>query len=177
MYFVKGLRHVQPYLDHCLTYPNTELIQAPHYMLTHIYQGGVYCVPNASIRIKRLRDIDNVVRRKTGVNWSFYGMKQADGLHRRLMLRGYEDEAICAEVNKAYPLSRWSKADVLAYVKAKKLPQPVNYGLKKQSSGLSFDPLVFEWLRSNYPDDLEMIYQAFPLSRQILFEYDAIPKV
>ena len=173
MYFVKDLRHVQPYLDHALSYGNTELTQVPHYMLTSIYREGVYCVPNPAIPVKRLKHIDEVVRRQTGIGWSFYGMKQVDGLHRRLMLRSYEDEMICRESNKVYPLSRWSRDEVMAYIKAKRLPVPVNYGLKKQSAGLSFDPKVFDWLRSHYPDDLEKIYAAFPMSRQILFEYDA----
>lgn len=178
MYFVKGMRHIQPYLDHAQRYPNVELMQVPHYMLTDIYKAGVYCPPNANIRVKKLRDVDAAIRQATGIGWSFYGMRQTDGLHRMLMLRTYEDGTFCEATKKVYPLSHWKKDDVLAYIKAKRLPMPVNYGLKKASSGLSFDPVVFNWLRTNYPDDLERIYKAFPLSKIILYEYDKqVPEI
>lgn len=168
MYFVKGLAHVQPYLTHAAGYGNTEIMEVPHYMLTHIYREGVYCLPNSSMPVKRLKHVDEEARKRTGIEWSFYGMKQVDSLQRRLMLRGYENETICLPTQKAYPLSKWGKQDVLAYLKAKRLPVPISYGQGKQSAGLSFDPAVLAWLRDRHPDDLEKIYRAFPMSRQIL---------
>lgn len=73
---------------------------------------------------------------KTGISYSFYGMKQSDGMNRCLMLRGYENEAI-SNTNKVYPLSKWKKSDVMAYIKAKKLPEPISYN-KNKSQGLTF---------------------------------------
>ena len=107
---------------------------------------------------------------KTGISYSFYGMKQSDGMNRCLMLRGYENEAI-SNTNKVYPLSKWKKSDVMAYIKAKKLPEPISYN-KNKSQGLTFLPEVFDYLRRHYPQDLEKIYKVFPLSRNILLRYD-----
>lgn len=117
-----------------------------------------------------LKDIDEAIRLKTGINYTFYGMKQADGLNRRLMLRGYENEAL-STTGKTYPLSKWKKADVLAYLKARRLPEPISY-TKEAGSGLWFDVKCFDYLRQHYPQDLEKIYRVFPLSRNILIRYD-----
>ena len=108
---------------------------------------------------------------KTGISYSFYGMKQSDSMNRCLMLRGYGNEAI-SNTNKVYPLSKWKKSDVMAYIKAKKLPEPISYN-KNKSQGLTFSPEVFDYLRRHYPQDLDKIYCVWPLARNILLRYDA----
>lgn len=171
MYFVKGLDHIEFNLRAVKArYPNVKVMQVPHWTLTRVLRCGLYCIPNPDIKLLSLKDIDEMVRARTGIRYSFYGMKQSDGLNRRLMLRGYENEAI-SNTNKVYPLSQWKKADVMSYVKARKLPEPIAYN-KNKSQGLTFIPEVFDYLRKNYPQDLERIYQQFPLSRSILIRYD-----
>lgn len=172
MYFVKDLRHIQPYLDHIKTYPNCRLIQVPHFMLTAIFNVGRYCAANPTVKVKTLKHVDAAVCKMTGIDWTFYGWKQADNMTRRIVLRQYTNEAISESTQKVYPLSLWKKGDVLAYIKAKRLPMPIDYKSAKASVGMQFDEEVFNWLRTNYPDDLERIYQTFPMSKQILFEYD-----
>lgn len=172
MYFVKDLRHIQPYLDHVSNYPNARLIQLPHFMLSSIFHVGRYCVPDPRIKVKTLKDVDAYARKITGIDCSFYGWKQADNMTRRIVLRTYKDSAICQATNKVYPLSLWKKGDVLAYIRERRLPQPIDYGSKKASVGVEFSAESFAWLRANYPDDLEKIYQVFPMSKEILFKYD-----
>lgn len=172
MYFVKDLRHIQPFLNHTATYPNVRLIQLPHFMLTSIFNVGRYCPPDPRIKIKHLKDVDAQARKQTGIECSFYGWKQADGMTRRIVLRQYKDQAICEATNKIYPLSLWKKGDILAYIAQKRLPKPVDYGSKRASVGVEFSPESFAWLRRYYPDDLERIYKVFPASREILFKYD-----
>ena len=89
---------------------------------------------------------------------------------RRLMLKGYEangyeNNGLC------YPLADYTQKEVLAYMRQHNLPQPIRYSLKA-SNGVGFSLDCFLWLRKNYPQDLERIYQVFPMSRRILFEYD-----
>lgn len=171
MYFVKGLEHIESNLRAVKArYKNVKIMQVPHWTLTRVLRCGLYCIPNPDIKLLSLKDIDEMVRMRTGITYTFYGMKQSDGLNRRLMLRGYENEAI-SNTHKVYPLSQWKKADVMAYVKAKKLPEPIAYN-KNKSQGLTFIPEVFDFLRVNYPRDLEKIYEQFPLSRSILIRYD-----
>lgn len=172
MYFVKNLEHIDKYLRFCkTTYSNVIIHQVPHWNMTYAIRGGLYCIPNPNVKLMTVKDVDESMRLKTGVRYSFYGMKQSDGLNRRLMLRGYEQEAI-STTNRVYPLSQWKKADVMAYIKQHKLPEPIAYSSQKKSQGLTFDADVFAYLRINYPEDIEKIYRAFPLSKQILLKYD-----
>lgn len=172
MYFVKGLDHIDNYLRAVkVRYSNVTILQVPHWTLTRVLRCGLYCIPNPHIKLLSLKDIDESVRMKTGILYSFYGMKQSDGMNRRLMLRGYESEAV-SKTSKVYPLSKWRKSDIMAYIKAKKLPEPISYN-KNKSQGLTFSPEIFDYLRRHYPQDLEKIYKVFPLSRNILLRYDA----
>jgi len=169
MYFVKDLEHINRYINWVkVKYSMIEFIQLPHWNLTYILRSGMYCVPNPKVKLLKLADIDNAMRLKFGINYVFYGMKKADSLNRRLMLNTYDN----GENNgKVYPLSDWTNKDVLAYMKLKKLPEPVRYS-KKASGGIGFNIECFLWMRENYSSDLQKILKAFPMSGKLLFDYD-----
>lgn len=171
MYFVKGLDHIENNLRAVkVRYRNVRIMQVPHWNLSRALRIGFCCVPNPNVKILSLKDVDNAARLKTGISYSFYGMKQADSMQRRIMLRGNENEAI-SSANKVYPLSHWKKADVLAYIKARRLPEPIAY-TKEAGNGLWFDAKCFSYMRDHYPQDLEKIYCVWPLARNILLRYD-----
>lgn len=171
MYFVKGLEHVDMYARYIKArYPNIEFVEVPHWNLTHVLRGGMYCVPNPDVKLLKLADVVNTLRIKYNIDYCFLGMKKADGMNRRLMLNGYAES--CYE-NKGlvYPLAEWTQKDVLAYMKMHRLPEPVRYS-KNASNGVGFNLDCFLWMRENYPQDLEKIYDVFPFSRRILYEHD-----
>ncbi len=174
MYFVKDLEHVNRYQRYCAKrYPRTEWVQVPHWNLTYIRRAGIYCEPEPDVKLKKLADVIAEVREATGIEWVFLGMKKADSLNRRLMLMQYESSQYTN--NKlAYPLAELTNREVLAYMKAAKLPAPVIYAPKngKASNGIGFNIECFLWMRENCPGDLERIYAEFPLSKRILFEHD-----
>ena len=91
-------------------------------------------------------------------------------MNRNLMLKGYEAKNY-ENNGMVYPLADWNQRDILAYMRQKRLPQPVRYSLKA-SNGVGFNLDCFLWLRENYPQDLEKIYKTFPMSERILWEYD-----
>lgn len=172
MYLVPGLSHIDRYLvDAQRRYKNIKVIQVPHFRLTTIHREGIYCKPRPIKKLLNLSDIDEQLRNETGIDWSFYGMKKSDGLNRRLMLMSYGDLPIQPKTKRAYPLSSLTNKDVLAYIRQRRLPAPVQYG-GKQSNGVDFNLDCFLWLRKHAPGDLEKIYKAYPLSKKILFEYD-----
>ena len=102
--------------------------------------------------------------------YTFLGMKKADGMNRRLMLKSYEGNNY-QNNGLVYPIANWTQKDVLAYMRQSNLPEPIRYSLKA-SSGAGFNLDCFLLLRENYPQDLQKIYKTFPMSERILFEYD-----
>lgn len=170
MYFVKGLEHIERWIAWVKRkYPKVEIIQVPHWNLTYLLRGGVYCTPNPKVKLLKLSDVIQSVRLKTGVRHVFLGMKKADGMNRNLMLKGYEGEGYIHD-GQVYPLAEMNQRQILAYMKQHGLPEPVRYGITA-SNGVGFNEACFVWLEKNCPADLEKIYEVFPMSRRILFEY------
>jgi 3'-phosphoadenosine 5'-phosphosulfate sulfotransferase (PAPS reductase)/FAD synthetase len=171
MYFVKDLEHINRWINWTKAkYPKIEFVQIPHWNLTYILRGGMYCVPNPKVKLLKLADVVKAMQLKYGVYYTFLGMKKADGMNRRLMLNGYkangyQNNGLC------YPLADWTQKEILAYMKLKGLPEPVRYS-KNASGGVGFNEECFLWMREHFPNDLEKIYAAFPMSRRILFKYD-----
>lgn len=171
MYFVRGLSHIDNWIRWVKKkYPKVEFMEVPHWNLTYILRGGLYCVPNPKVKLLKLADVIKAIRAKTGAYYTFLGMKKADGMNRNLMLKGYEAQGYEND-GLVYPLASWTQKDVKAYMKMKRLPQPVLYG-NKASNGLGFNVDCFKWMQEHYPQDLQKIYKTFPMSERILWEED-----
>ena len=171
MYFVKGLEHIERWIRWVqVRYPNVEFVQIPHWNLTYALRCGVYCIPNPNVKLMKLRDVVNNIMLKYKINHCFLGMKKADGMNRRLMLNTYAENNY-ENKGLVYPLAEWTQKDILAYMRQHRLPQPVRYG-KNASNGVGFNLDCFLWMREHFPQDLQKMYEAFPLSKRILFEYD-----
>lgn len=169
MYFVKDLDHINRWIGWVESkYPKIELVQVPHWSLTYILRSGLYCVPNPKVKLLKLADVVKAMRLRYGIYYTFLGMKKADGMNRRLMLKGYEptyeNKGMC------YPLADWTQKDILSYMRQHRLPTPVRYGLKA-SNGVGFNVDCFLWLEKNFPNDLKVIYKTFPMAIRILWEY------
>lgn len=169
MSFVKDLDHINGWIRWVKKkYPKVEFMQVPHWNLTYILRGGLYCVPNPKVKLLNLSKTIEALRLKTNCYYVFLGMKKADGMNRNLMLKGYESNGY-ENKGLVYPLASWTQKDVLAYMKHKRLPQPVRYS-SKAGGGVGFSKETFTWLEKHYPQDLEKIYKVFPMSERILFE-------
>lgn len=170
MYFVKDLEHIDRWVKWVKAkYPRIEFVQVPHWNLTYILRGGLYCVPNPKVKAIKLADVVKSMRLKYGIEYVFLGMKMADGMNRRLMLKGYEGNNY-ENNGLVYPLAEWNQKNILSYMRQHNLPEPVRYSLKA-SSGVGFNIDCMLWLDENYPQDLEKIYKVFPMSERILWEY------
>lgn len=169
MYFVKDLEHINGWIRWVKKkYPKVEFMEVPHWNLTYILRGGLYCVPNPKVKLWNLSKTIEALRLKTNCYYVFLGMKKADGMNRNLMLKGYEANGYEIK-GLVYPLASWTQKEVLAYMKQKRLPQPVRYS-SKAGGGVGFSKETFTWLEKHYPQDLEKIYKVFPMSERILFE-------
>ena len=180
MYIVKGLDHIEEYYRYAkMKYPNVEFIQVPHYALySYIKFGFMGCKMNPKQRLWTLSDITEKIRKQTGIEWACYGFKQSDGLNRRVMLRTYTEklglgkyEAISFKSKKFYPLSTYKNADIKAYIAKEHLKAPEAYGGKGQSQGTDITDLNYHlYLKKKYPQDLERIYEVFPMTRVVLLD-------
>lgn len=171
MYFVKGLEHVERWVRWVKAkYPNVEFVQVPHWNLTYILRSGLYCTPNPKVKLLSLKDVAIAMRKKYGCTYVYTGMKLADSMNRRLMLMTYK-ESNYENNGFVYPLAEWTQKEILSYMRQHNLPEPVRYD-KNASSGIGFNEACFLWMRERFPQDLEKIYEAFPLSRRILYEHD-----
>lgn len=171
MYFVKGLEHIERWIGWVKAkYPKIEFVQVPHWNLTYILRGGLYCVPNPKVKLLKLADVVKSMQFKYGIRYVFLGMKKADGMNRRLMLKSYEGNSYESN-GLVYPLADWTQRDILAYMKQHRLPEPVRYSLKA-SSGVGFNLDCMLWLEKNHPQDLQRIYRVFPMAERILWEHN-----
>ena len=174
MYLVKGLEYENRYIKWTeKKYPNLKFIQTPHYALPSFIRNGYLGIEKIDKFPKTsIKQIDEKIRKSTGIEYSIYGFKKVDGITRRLMLNDLSD-GIHPKTKKCYPLKDLKNSDVLNYIKDNNLIEPFNYGTTKPSSGCDISTPEFQdYLRKNYPSDLEKIYRQFPLAPTILFKYD-----
>ena len=171
MYFVKGLEHVDRWINWCKAkYPRIEFVEIPHWNLTYVLKYGLYSVAQPNVKALKLADVIHGLRVKYGVYYTFLGMKKADGMNRNLMLKTYEDRNYINN-GLVYPLADWNQKHVLSYMKQRRLPEPVRYSLKA-SSGIGFNSDCLTWLSKHFPQDLQKIYQTFPLCEREMWEYN-----
>ena len=115
MYFVKGLEHIERWIGWVKAkYPKIEFVQVPHWNLTYILRGGMYCVPNHKVKLLKLADVVKAMQLRYGLYYTFLGM--AD----------------------------WTQKDILSYMKQHGLPEPVRYSLKASSGvGFNLDCMLW----------------------------------
>ncbi len=174
MYVVKDLSHINRYINYINTnYPKAKVMQIPHFsVLSYIKTGYLGCKRNEKQRLYNLSELIDLVKARTGIEWTVLGFKQSDSMNRRLMLRTYEQQAINEKNGKAYPLSQYKNTDVLKYIEANRLIQPERYS-SEQSSGTSIDDVNYLlFLREEHPADLKKVLKEYPLAERKLFEYD-----
>lgn len=126
-----------------------------------------------AVTLSTLSKIDKQLRVKTGINHSVYGFKKSDSMNRRFMLKNLLLEAYNEKTQKGYPLSNYNNKFILNYIKKQRIINPLSYGQKTRSTGFDITSLeMLLWLQEKYPDDLERVYEFFPATKTILFEYE-----
>lgn len=178
MYVVKGLEHIARHIRWATErYSNVRFVQIPHYA-TYSYRktGFMGCAMEPDTRLRTLGWLTDAVRERTGIEWAMFGFKQNDSMNRRAMLRSYGDLPMSIDKRKAYPLSEWSNAYVMEYIRRNRLMTPEWYGGERgnpQSSGTDItDPRYLMFLRDRFPEDYVSVLNEYPMAERILFEYE-----
>lgn len=164
-YMVRDMRAYDIYADYAKRkYPNIELYQIPHHVLYGYIKYGAYGKErDKTQKTYSLADMNNIVQKELGIEWSCFGFKQSDSLNRKVMLRGLEYEAINSKTKKFYPLSHYKNKDMLNYIKENNLKKPIQIEKGEASCGCCIDDAGYmKWLQMNYPDDYEKVCIEFP---------------
>lgn len=174
MYLVKNLDHTNIYLNWAVKkYPNVEVRQIPHYMLTVIKKNGFFCEPDEEIKKLKVGDVEELVRNETGVSYLFNGMKGVDGYMKRMRLKLFAKSGYISPKGMVYPLALWSNKEVLRYIQARNLIPPMTYGdVKAVSQGVGLDIETLLYLKKRFPNDYAKILYEFPYSEKLIFDYE-----
>ena len=160
MYIVPGLEFQERTLKYYEQIYQLEIIRMPHFMLSEFLRYGSYREYDLDIPIVKTVEAYNYLRERTGIYWIAAGERIKDSIVRRAMIK--ESGSIDSKRGRIYPLAYWSKAEVLAYNKAHKLPM----SLENKVLGFSFRslmPLDILKIKRTFPNDYEKIKSFFPL--------------
>lgn len=160
MYLVPDLEFQERTLRHYEARYHTEILRVPHFMLSDFLRYGSFRMPDMFVPSVKTADLYEHLRNETGIYWIAAGERIADSTVRRAMIK--HSGSIDKKRGRIYPLAYWNKAQVLSYLKLRRLP----LSLENQALGFSFrglDGAQMKAIKENFPADFEKIKAAFPL--------------
>ena len=173
-YIVKGMRHIQPYLDWVQRYKNTELMQVEHPTRLLALHQGFFCDPRPDVKEMKFGELEEYVRKTTGIKYAFSGMKGVDGFMKRMRLKMFAKNDWITDKGMVYPLAIWKNSEVLRYISQRNLIKPFTYGKtteKQVSQGFLMEPNCMLHLIKYYPDDYKLVLQDFPYAETLMYEF------
>lgn len=160
MYLVRDLEFQERTLRYYEERYDTEIMRVPHFMLSDFLRYGSFRMPDFTVPMVKTVELYNYLREQTGIYWIAAGERIADSLIRRAMIK--QSSSIDIKRGRFYPLAYWNKANIMSYIKHKKLP----LSLESRVLGFSFRSLLpdeMAQIRHRFPNDFEKIKADFPL--------------
>jgi hypothetical protein len=143
----------------------------PHFAVFSFIKHGYLGIKKENVKNVRLKDINDMVIKNTGLEYTVFGFKKQDSIDRRIMLN--EIPSGISTTKKVYPLMDQTNNDVLWHIKSRSLITPFSYNNAKPSSGCDIsDPTFLRYIKNKYPSDLIKIYETYPYCESILFRYE-----
>lgn len=168
LYFVPGLRCIEEQLDRARQRYGLEILQYPHWLLFRCLKWEVFCTSHWRNEVEmwepKINDIHAAIIYETGIPFVVQGAKQSDSMWRRRYFTINKFDRI------VYPLKKWHKRDVLAYLKIRGIPTPPSEG--KNANGVDLTAPSVLWLYDKYPDDYQKMIEWFPFAAAIVKRRD-----
>jgi len=164
LYRVAGLRIVEEWRKAVADRWGVDVRPYPHFDLSRCYRFAVLAPHREGFEKTpkiNMADIEQKFRADSGVKWIAYGWRRNDSFSRALIMK--KCAGLDPAAGRVFPLRAFSRAHVLAYLKARRIPRPDGLGREEQG-GLDFHPEALAFLRDNYPDDWAKWQRDFPFS-------------
>jgi phosphoadenosine phosphosulfate reductase len=169
MYLVPGLSFQEAQLRWYEERYGIQIHRIPHPMLSSWLRWGVFRKANYAFPEISFGDVSRYLRVHFDCWWFAGGERIADSIVRRAMLK--KSGSIDEKRGRYYPLAHWRKADVLNYIKQKRLKMAPEYSVLGYSFR-SLDPQDMVKIRQHYPDDFERIKMLFPFVEAGCVKYE-----
>jgi 3'-phosphoadenosine 5'-phosphosulfate sulfotransferase (PAPS reductase)/FAD synthetase len=101
-----------------------------------------------------------MARQDTGLKLVLTGKREADFNKRKMSLR------VGKSTKEMHPLAKWSKYDVLAYLKRNNIPIP-DQG-RKDAGGIDLTAPSLLHLHDHHPNDFQRILRYFPFAQAVV---------
>lgn len=173
MYMVPGLRFQEEALAKYEHHYNTHIIRVPHFETSDFYRYGSFRDPDYSVPRVKIKDVYNLVRKKTGITWIAGGEKINDSIVRRAMLK--HSGSIDTQRGRFYPVMYWTDKEVKQYIKMNKLLYP-KFNQELRFSFHSLAGKELSAIKHIYPQDYERILKFFPEAKAGVLRYEAYQK-
>lgn len=171
-YYLQPYCHKLDFIEDSLKtvekYYGIEITRLYHPDLTLVLKYGMFGFPDPSVPIITFSELRDWIREFFDVEFIAVGERVADSLWRRakIVKSGHTDFV----GRMMYPLSRWTKNDVLSYIAKHRPPFPaIEYGLL---GGKSWDGMLssqdLEFVKINYPNDFAKILREMPFVETLL---------
>jgi len=121
------------------------------------------------IRLQRAKDVQLALTARTSIRWFCYGEKGADS-YARLFFTRHED-GVRVSQGRLYAIRDWKDSDVLAYLKARKIPPPRRLSTRK-AQGISLEPETLASMKKHYPNDYRKVLEAFPFAEGVVWRWE-----
>lgn len=170
LYIVPGLSFQERQLEWYEKRYGVEIMRLPHPMVSEFMRYGTYRDPDPGVKVMGINDVYSFVRWYTGMWWIAAGERIDDSIVRRAMIK--HSGTIDEQRGRIYPVATWSKKEVFAYMKAKRL----RLGGDSRALGFSFRGLEGNQLhaiKQKFPEDYEKIRAYYPFCESAVRRYEA----
>lgn len=145
-------------------YPHFDLARCyRHHVLQPHWNLDAHCVTMA--------DIEKKFRTDFGVEWIAYGWRASDSFSRLMIMK--QTGGIDFKTKRVFPLRKWLRRDVYAYLEKVGIPIPDKLGRKEQG-GLDFHPDALSAIQ-RHQRDWNRWREDFPFSELQLRRDETTP--
>lgn len=166
MYLVDGLACVETGIYHAVNRYKVKLHKVPHFDLINLYRSATFRWHLAAAdnwTAGKYTEVEAYVRHVAGIEWTVTGQRMDESLERRGMLTPIK--GLDWRHRRVYPLWRWVSRDVFAYLRARRIPLPEDFGKGARGvAGMSLSAETLRYLKAEHPADYAKVLEVFPFA-------------